>query len=320
MTRPPTQKIGFLSTPQFSMLSFVAALEPLRAANRLSGQPLYEWHIFSQDNQPVTASNGLPITPDRRFDETADIDLMIVVAGIGTTLIRDKKLFEWLRQLSRRGVALGATSTASLLLARARLLSNHRCTIHWENKESFEEEFPELNITGELYEIDGNIMTCSGGLASLDMICHKIALEHGADLAMGCAEQFIHPQIRPANEKQRMELQLRHNTNHPRLVKAIQLMQNHTEEVLSCTEIGDKVGLSTRQMERLFQSHMHTTPNAFYMELRLERAKHLLLQSTMSITQIATACGFNSTSYFTRCYAKGFGLTPREQRKQGKSG
>ncbi|GAA0849407.1 HTH-type transcriptional regulator CdhR [Marinobacter szutsaonensis] len=320
MTEPETRKIGFLAIPQFSMLSFVAALEPLRAANRLSEQPLYEWHIFSQDNQPVAASNGLPISPDRRFDETGDIDLMIVVAGIGTTLIRDKKLFEWLRQLSRRGVALGATSTGSLLLARARLLSNHRCTIHWENKESFEEEFPELNMTGELYEIDGNIMTCSGGLASLDMMCHKIALEHGADLAMGCAEQFIHPQIRPANEKQRMELQFRHNTNHPRLLKVIQLMQNHTEDVLSCSDIGEKVGLSIRQMERLFRTHLRTTPNAFYMELRLERARHLLLQSTMSITQIATACGFNSTSYFTRCYTKGFGLTPREQRQKRTQG
>ncbi|MHA7924693.1 MAG: GlxA family transcriptional regulator [Marinobacter sp.] len=316
MTEPKTQKIGFLAIPQFSMLSFVAALEPLRAANRLSEQRLYEWHIFSQDDQPVPASNGLPISPDRRLDETSDIDLMIVVAGIGTTLIRDKKLFEWFRQLSRRGVALGATSTAPLLLARARLLSNQRCTIHWENKESFEEEFPELNITGEIYEIDGNIMTCSGGLASLDMMCHKIALEHGADLAMGCAEQFIHPQIRPANEKQRMELQFRHSTNHPRLLKVIKLMQNHTEEVLNLTEIGEKVGLSTRQMERLFQTHLRTTPNAFYMHLRLERAKHLLLQSTMSITQIATACGFNSTSYFTRCYTRGFGLAPREQRQK----
>lgn len=316
MAKPDIQKIGFLPTPQFSMLSFVSALEPLRAANRLSEQTCYEWHIFSQDNLPVSASNGLPVAPDRQFHETDDIDLMIVVAGIGTTLVRDKKLFEWLRQLSRRGVALGATSTGSLLLARARLLTNHRCTIHWENKASFEEEFPELNITGELYEIDGNIMTCSGGLASLDMMCHKIALEHGAALAMDVAEQFIHPQIRAANEKQRMGLQFRHNTNHPRLLKAIQLMQAQTEEVLSCSEIGEKTGLSVRQMERLFRAHLKTTPNAFYMQLRLERAKHLLMQSTLSVTQIAAACGFNSTSYFSRCYIKQFDMTPREQRQK----
>lgn len=315
MTQPETRKIGFLIIPQFSMLSFIAALEPLRAANRLSKQPLYEWHIFSRDDQPVSASNGIPVSPNRQFDETTDINLMIVVAGIGTPLIRDRKLFEWLRLLSHRGVALGATSTASLLLARARLLSNHRCTIHWENKESFEEEFPELNMTGELYEIDGNIMTCSGGLASLDMMCHKISLEHGADLATACAEQFIHPQIRPASEKQRMELQFRHNTNNPRLIRVIQLMQKHTEDILSLSEIGKIVGLSIRQMERLFQTHLQTTPNTFYMQLRLERARHLLLQSTMSITQVATACGFNSTSYFSRCYTRGFGMTPRKQRQ-----
>lgn len=316
MVTMDTRKIGFLLIPQFSMMSFVSALEPLRVANRLSEKPLYEWHIFSQDNNPVVGSNGLPVAPDRSFRETDDINLMIVVAGIGTTTVRDKPLFEWLRQLSRRGIALGATSTGSLLLARARLLTNHRCTIHWENKASFEEEFPDLNVTGELYEIDRNIMTCSGGLASLDMICHKIALEHGTTLAMDVAEQFIHPQIRPASEKQRMELQFRHNTNHPRLLKVIQLMQSHTEDVLNCSEIGEKASLSIRQMERLFREHLNTTPNNFYMQLRLERGKHLLIQSTLSVTQVAAACGFNSTSYFTRCYTKTFGITPREQRQR----
>lgn len=312
---PDTQKIGFLLIPQFSMLSFMSALEPLRVANRLSERNLYEWHIFSSDDTPVFASNDIPISPDRRFNETGDINLLIVVAGIGVTLVEDKSLSEWLRQLSRKGVALGATSTGSLLLARAGLMTDHRCTIHWENKESFEEEFPSLNVTGELYEIDRNIMTCSGGLASLDMILDKIALEHGPTLAIDCAEQFIHPQIRPANENQRMTLQLRYKTNHPRLLKVIQTMQIHTEDVLTCVDIGQKVGLSARQMERLFKEHLQTTPNAFYMQLRLERAKHLLVQSTMSVTQIAAACGFNSTSYFTRCYVKSFEVTPRQTRQ-----
>lgn len=319
MVTPHTQKIGFLLIPQFSMLSFMSALEPLRVANRLSEQNLYDWHIFSSDDAPVFASNDIPISPDRRFNDTDDINLLIVVAGIGTNMVQDKSLFEWLRQLSRKGVAMGAISTGTLLLARAGLLTDHRCTIHWENKESFEEEFPALNVTGELYEIDRNIMTCSGGLASLDMILLKIALEHGATLAVDCAEQFIHPQIRPANENQRMKLQLRYRTNHPRLLKVIQTMEIHTEDVLTCVDIGQKVGLSVRQMERLFKEHLQTSPNTFYMQLRLERAKHLLLQSTMSVTQIAAACGFNSTSYFTRCYLKSFELTPRQtrQRKPG---
>lgn len=312
---PDTQKIGFLLIPQFSMLSFMSALEPLRVANRLSEQTLYEWHIFSSDDTPVFASNDIPISPDRRFNETGDINLLIVVAGIGVSLVEDKSLSEWLRQLSRKGVAMGATSTGSLLLARAGLITDHRCTIHWENKESFEEEFPSLNVTGELYETDRNIMTCSGGLASLDMILNKIALEHGPTLAIDCAEQFIHPQIRSANESQRMKLQLRYKTNHPRLLKVIQIMEIHTEEVLTCVDIGKKVGLSARQMERLFKEHLQTTPNAFYMQLRLERAKHLLVQSTMSVTQIAAACGFNSTSYFTRCYVKSFEMTPRQTRQ-----
>lgn len=315
MMAPDTQKIGFLLIPQFSMLSFMSALEPLRVANRLSERNLYEWHFFSSDDSPVFASNNIPISPDRKFNETGDIDLLVVVAGIGVNLVQDKTLSEWLRQLSRKGITMGATSTGSLLLARAGLMTDHRCTIHWENKESFEEEFPSLKVTGELYETDRNIMTCSGGLASLDMILDKIAIEHGAALAIDCAEQFIHPQIRPANENQRMKLQLKYKTNHPRLLKVIQTMATHTEDVLTCVDIGQKVGLSARQMERLFKEHLQTTPNAFYMQLRLERAKHLLVQSTMSVTQIAAACGFNSTSYFTRCYVKSFEMTPRQTRQ-----
>lgn len=315
MMAPDTQKIGFLLIPQFSMLSFMSALEPLRVANRLSERNLYEWHFFSSDDSPVFASNNIPISPDRKFNETGDINLLVVVAGIGVNLVQDKTLSEWLRQLSRKGITMGATSTGSLLLARAGLMTDHRCTIHWENKESFEEEFPSLKVTGELYETDRNIMTCSGGLASLDMILDKIAIEHGAALAIDCAEQFIHPQIRPANENQRMKLQLKYKTNHPRLLKVIQTMATHTEDVLTCVDIGQKVGLSARQMERLFKEHLQTTPNAFYMQLRLERAKHLLVQSTMSVTQIAAACGFNSTSYFTRCYVKSFEMTPRQTRQ-----
>lgn len=314
MAEPATEQIGFLLIPQFSMLSFTSALEPLRVANRFAEQPLYNWHFYSIDDQPVEASNGIAIAPTRSTDDVDGLGLMIVVAGLGANGVHNSQLYTWLRRLHRNRVMIASTSTGSLILARAGLLKKHRCTIHWENKESLEEEFPQLDVTGELYEIDQNIMTCSGGLASLDMMLHKISLEHGESLAMDIAEQFIHPKIRPAHEKQRMELQLRHKTRHPRLLKAIQLMQLHTENVLSCQEIGKQAGLSMRQMERLFKHHLHITPAAFYMQRRLERSNHLLEQSTLTITQIAAACGFNSASYFSQCYQKAYGLSPREER------
>jgi len=314
MTERTIEQIGFLLVPQFSMLSFTSALEPLRVANRVAERDLYNWNFYSIDDQPVEASNGIAIAPTQTIKDVEGLGLMIVVAGIGASEISNPQLYAWLRRLYRNRVMIGATSTGSLLLARAGLLKKHRCTIHWENRDSLEEEFPQLDVTGELYEVDQNIMTCSGGLAGLDMMLHKISLEYGEALAMDIAEQLIHPKIRPAHEKQRMELLLRHKTRHPRLLKAIQLMQTYTENVLSCQEIGKQSGLSVRQLERLFKHQLHTTPAAFYMQRRLERGNHLLEQSTLTVTQVATACGFNSASYFSKCYQKQYKLSPREER------
>lgn len=296
------------------MISLSAAIEPMRMANRLSGETLYEWHIYSAGNQTVIASNGLPFSPDRSMSETEDLDRMIVVAGIGAHHALQDDVLLWLKVLKRKGIKLGATSTGSLLLAKAGLLKDRKCTIHWENQDSLQEAFPELDVTSELYEIDRDVMTCSGGLAGLDMILQMIAMQHGEELAKDVAEQCIHPNIRPAHEKQRMALQQRHQTRHPRLLKALELMRNNTEEVLTCQEIGELTGLSTRQMERLFKEYLSESPAVHYIRLRLEKAHHLLLQSTLSIMQISTACGFSSTSYFARCYRKQYGCSPREER------
>ncbi|MBY4677533.1 GlxA family transcriptional regulator [Marinobacterium arenosum] len=309
------EQVGYFLISDFSMLSFAAALEPLRMANRMSGRELYQWHFYTLDDQPVQASNGLPFSPTRPMEDVDNLDTLLVVAGIGAHQVGQQELFRWLRALVRKGINVGATSTGSLLLAKAGLLKNRTCTIHWENSDSLAEQFPDLNVTGELYEVDRNVMTCSGGLAGLDMMLHLIAMKHGEELAKDVAEQCIHPAIRPAHEKQRMELQLRHQTRHPRLLKALELMRSNIEEVLTCQQVGDRVGLSTRQLERLFHDSLGVSPASHYMNLRLERAKHLLLQSTLSVLQISTACGFSSTSYFARCYRKRYGRTPREERR-----
>lgn len=309
------QHIGFFLIADFSMMSFAAALEPLRMANRMSGKELYQWHFYGLDDEPVYASNGLPFTPTRSMKDVDNLHTMLVVAGIGAHHVGQDNFLSWLRGLARKGINVGGTSTGSLLLAKAGLLKQRTCTIHWENRDSLAEQFPDLRVTGELFEIDRNVMTCSGGLAGLDMMLHLIAMKHGEELAKDVAEQCIHPAIRPAHEKQRMELQIRHQTRHPRLLKALELMRANIEEVLSCKEIGELVGLSTRQMERLFRDSLQVSPATHYINLRLERARYLLQQSTLSVLQISTACGFSSTSYFARCYRKLYGHTPREERR-----
>ncbi|HHF3070142.1 TPA: GlxA family transcriptional regulator [Vibrio diabolicus] len=311
-----TYRIGFFLIPDFSMLSFSAVIEPLRMANRLAGYDLYQWDIYGFEDKEVSASNGVSFSPTQSVNNIAHLDLLLVVAGIGAHVAAASgSVNQWLKQALRQGIAVGSTSTGSVLLAKAGLLKNKTCTVHWESANSLAEEFPNINVTSELYEFDPRTPTCSGGLAGLDMMLHLITNQHGSDLANQVAEQCIHPAIRPAHDKQRMSLIRKHNIRHPRLLDAVEIMEANMEEPLKCYEIGEQVGLSVRQMERLFLQYLQDKPGNYYLQLRLERAQHLLLQTMLSITQISTACGFSSTSYFARCYKKRYEKTPREERR-----
>lgn len=312
----PVQRYGFLLLPEFSMLSFASASEPLRMANRLAGNTLFESDLYSLNDEPVPASNGLPFTPTRPCTDTDGLTALLVVAGIGAHLVATDELGHWLRSLSRRGVLLGATSTGSLLLARAGILHDQRCTIHWENATSLRERFPLLDVTGELYELDTHVITCSGGVAGLDMMLQLIRETHGDELANAVSEQCIHPSIRPPYAAQRMALASRWHINNSKLLDAVRLMQSHLEDRLTSAEIADLAGVSVRQLERLFRHDLDTTPGAFYMDLRLERGYRLLEQSTMSVMEIAFACGFSSSSHFARAYRHQHGCSPRQQRQR----
>ncbi|HCH31756.1 MAG TPA: GlxA family transcriptional regulator [Oceanospirillaceae bacterium] len=307
-------RIGFFLIPQFSMLSMSAAVEPLRIANRLSKQTLYEWFFYSNESQPVPASNGVEVAATRDMTNTADLDALIVVAGIDVQNHDDPSFNQWLRHLSRKSITLGSTSTGSLLLARAKLLQHSPCTIHWENIDSFREEFPLLDVSGELFEMDDRFMTCSGGLSGLDMMLQLITQQHGLKLAKDVAEQCIHPSIRDAHAHQRMATQARLSIHHPGLIKTVDLMHSHTEEPLPLTQLATQAGLSLRQMERLFKHHFGQPPAQYYLDIRLNKAQSLLRQTSLSTFDIATACGFNSTSYLAKRYRLKFSIAPRQER------
>ncbi len=305
---------GFYLIPKFSMLTFTSAIEPLRCANRLAGQDLYAWRLFSEQGGPVAASNNIELLTEGDMDEPGRLDHLIVVAGLNVEKYEDKRLFAWLRRLDRTGCRVGALSTGSYILARAGLLDGYRCTIHWENLAGFQEVFSHLDITGELYEIDRNRMTCSGGTAALDMMLSIIAVEHGRDLATQVAEQFIHERIRDQRDQQRMGLRSRLGISHPKLLQVIALMEENLEEPVPRAELARRAGMSTRQLERLFRKYLSRTPTRYYLELRLYRARTLLAQTSMSVLDVALACGFVSASHFSKCYREFFNRTPREER------
>ena len=308
------QRFGFLLIPGFSMLSLAAAVEPLRMANAQAEEELYQWDFLSWGNTSVNASNNMVTAPTIDVDQVKMLDVLLVVAGINVATYGDDVFFAWLRQASRQVDLLGSTSTGALLLAKAKLLRHKTCTIHWEYVDSFREQFPDVWMSGELYEFDGSLFTCSGGSAGLDMMLQIIADQHGYELALLVAEQYMHPHIRPPHQDQRMRLQSRLNINNPRLIKALDIMRQNLEAPLTCQELADASNMSARQMERLFKQYLHQSPGQYYLHLRLEKTQHLLRQSSLSVLQVATACGFSSTSYLARCYQKKYACSPRQER------
>jgi len=312
-----TIKVGFLMVPNFSMIAFSAAIEPLRVANRMSGETLFEWVIASPTDDPISASNGVRVDVDNKLADLTECRLVFVCGGLDVQSHTDQNVLNVTRRLDRQGAVVGAICTGTYVLAAAGLLNESRCTIHWENIDGLAEEFPHLEITNELFEIFDNRITCSGGTASLDMMLYLISEIHGQTLAAQVSDQFIHDRIRDPSDRQRMELRTRLGVSHPKLLTVVALMEEHLEEPMSQTELASQAALSTRQLERLFRKYLSTTPTRYYLNLRLARARQLLRQTSLSILSVALACGFVSASHFSKCYRETYGKTPRAERALG---
>ncbi len=307
--------IGFLLTPTYSMLSFISFVEPMRIANRLSGRNLYRWVVLSTDGEPVVASNGMMIPVDAAIGDMPFLPMVAVNGPYDPRRYENRKVFAWLRSLDRHGAMIGALCTGGYLLARAGLMRGYRCTIHWENMVGFAEDFPEIDVTAELFEIDRNRFTCAGASASMDMMLHFIAREHGQELALQVSETMILERIREPYDQQRMALRQRLGASHPKLLGCIALMETNLEEPLTPNQLAASVGVSKRQMERLFRRYLGTTPTHYYMDLRLKAARRLLEQTSHSIADVAFACGFSSPAHFSLRYRGMFGASPRQNRQ-----
>ncbi|MET4804870.1 GlxA family transcriptional regulator [Limibacillus sp. MBR-115] len=311
-----TQHFGFLLIEGFSILPFASAIEALRSANRHSGENLYSWTLLSPEGGLVTASSGVACRSDMPVRACDKLDAVIVCGGVDAHVFDNRQTLAWLRLLARQGAKMGAVSLGSYILARAGLLNGVRCTIHWENLAGFQEDYPQLNVTEELFEIDANRFTCSGGTAALDMMMSIIAKDHGRELATKIAENYIHERIRDQHDHQRMNLRTRLNISHPKLLNVIEMMQQNLEDPLPRSKLAAMSGLSTRQLERLFRKYLNRTPTRYYLELRLAKARSLLNQTSLSILDIAMASGFVSASHFSKCYREQFNRKPRDERQQ----
>ena len=306
--------VGFLLVPDFALLAYASAIEPLRAANRLSGRDLYRWSHVSLDGSPAVASNGVGIVPDFAVGDDRRLDYLVVCAGGNPAAFHHPPTFAWLRQLARRGVRLGGVSGGPYILARANVLAGYRFTIHWEHAPAFLEEYPDLDLRRSLYEIDRDRLTSSGGTAPLDMMHAVIAREHGSELALAVSEWFLQTHVREGAGPQRMPLRERLGISHAALLKVVARMEQDLETPVAREELARTAGVSLRQLERLFRLHLGRSLGEHYLGLRLDRARDLLRQTTMSVLEIALACGFASASHFSRAYRTRFGHAPRGER------
>ena len=308
-------RIGFLYWPGTKALTLSLAEEALRVAQRVHPEVVYEL-VFLQAEPLAAGDWRLPGEPwaghmdglDKLF-LLADVPPAQVSAGLAAAL----------KQQVRSGCVIGGLSAGVYPLAQLGLLDGYRAAVHWRWQDDFAERFPKVIVTSHLFDWDRDRLTACGGMAVLDLLLAVLARDHGAELAGAVSEELVVERIREGGERQRIPLQNRLGSSHPKLTQAVLLMEANIEEPLTTDEIAQHVCVSRRQLERIFKQHLNRVPSQYYLELRLNRARQLLQQTSTSIIQIGLSCGFSSGPHFSSAYRNFFGVTPREDRNLRRS-
>ena len=311
---------GFLMVPDYTIVTLTNAVAVLRMANRLSGHDLYRWTCHTLSGAQVDSSAHLRLAPDGGIDAAQGVDVLFVCGGYHPERQATPELLTTLQAFARRGVPLGALCTGTHLLAAAGVLDGYRCAIHWENADAVREQFPAVQVSSSLFVIDRDRYTCSGGVASVDLMLNMVAAAHGRELMQGISAQFVLERVRTEEDAQRTPLHYLVGAGQAgRLIDAVALMEANIEEPLSLAELAGYVGVSRRQLERLFHEHLHCTPSHYYLDLRLHRGRLLLLQTRATIGEVAVRCGFATPGRFGKAYAQRYGKPPREERRANSS-
>ena len=312
---PPTRTLALLLIEDFALMSYASIIEPFRAANVLAGAPLYRWIHVSVDGQAVRASNGAIIAADLAVGQPLQCDALFVFAAGDPAKFDHAPTFAWLREMARGGAILAGVSGGPFLLARAGLLDGYRATIHWDHRPAFTETFAELLIEPSLYVIDRRRVTCAGGTSGLDLAIELIERDQGHDLATQVGDWFIRTQSRAADAPQRASLRERYAISNDRVLKVLARMEATVEEPEPREALARLAGVSLRQLERLFSDLLSESVNACYQRIRLEQAVQLLQKTGLSVTSIALACGFKSSSHFSRAFRARYEMSPKATRR-----
>ncbi len=320
--------VGFLTLNNFSMIAFSNALEILRMANYLLGEEAYQWSVFTPDGEPAVASNGLSISHADKLNYSNMPDVLLVCGGVGIQHAVTADVIKLLTQASKHNMWLGGLCTGSYALAKAGLLDGYKCTIHWENMASLCEQFSNISFMEELFVIDRNRCTCAGGTAPLDLMLAFVAARFGRNqadknpvhknLVAEISDQFMVVRARDSKDQQHIPVAARVGYSHKALVEVSALMEANIDEPLSLDELARLANLSQRHLQRMFKHTLNMTPMHYYLNLRLRRARALLLQTEMSVMSVTVACGFQSSCHFSKSYRTLFGYSPSMERNQHK--
>lgn len=308
-------RIVFLLIEDFTHLAFSCALEPLRLANLIAGEDIYSFSFASEDGAPVRSSVGIDVSVHNRLTDIPGCDFLFVVSGRNIKQNATKAIANTLRRKRVEGITLGSICTGAYVLAEAGLLDDQKAALHWAYHDSFQEHFPRVTLVPEICVIAEKTITASGGTAATDLMLNLIAGRHGDQIASEVADQMVYTSGREPTGQQRASVQSRIGARNEHLIRAVTMMTENIEHNLSINEISERIGLSSRQLERVFKKHLNCSPNAHYVGVRLERARRLLIQTDHSVIEVGIACGFENPSQFSRRYRRRFGISPSQQRR-----
>ncbi len=312
-------KILVVVTPNFNMAATMAFLDPFRVANYLDGKMRFRW-VIAAESDPCLASNGSALAVRKFADIVGEpFDIVVVSSSWTPETAATPDVLAALRKWARGGSTMGALDTGAFILAEAGLLNGHRATAHYEHIDAFKELYPDIEVTETLFVMGDKSFTCCGGVASGDAALQLVAGVAGDAMANAAARYIFHPQLRAADMPQNPAASEPLGRTVPdNLRRAIALMERHLENVIPVAEVARGVGLSQRQLDRLFQRYVGKSPVAYYRDIRLDRARGLVTQTAMQIAEIALASGFSSAVHFSRAYKVRFGLNPRRDRVEGR--
>ena len=304
------EEFTFLLVNGFTHLALSSSIEVLRVANLLSNEELYTWNLMTIDGSNQLSSNGLETVVQSDLRSVKAGTSLYVVSGLAVEENVTKKLIGFLRDQHRHGVHIGALCSGAYILAKAGLLKDNICAVHWEFHPMFRENYPDIEVSLDAFHARSRPFTASGGVAGAELMLHIVSGKHGRDFALEIADQLVLPKVRYEGDVQRMPNHIRFGTRNHILLQSLDYMSANIEEPLSTREIADKLEVSVRQIERIFRKYIGRSPGRHYKFLRLEHAKNLLATTDLAIIQIALATRFTSPSHFSKTFRAEYGETP----------